>query len=92
MLHTYRSMYNKGNLYWGKMIEENDIWRITFFGGLIWVIALVIVAVFNSWDYNGITGLMGSLLGTGTMSKFILFCVMGLISVAICAYEAYIQK
>ncbi len=65
---------------------------LLFCGGLIGVIALTIVAAFNPWDYSGITGLMGSLLGTGTISIFVLFCVMGLIGMAICVYEAYIQK
>lgn len=78
------------------VIGHDDIgavlWRSTFFGGLIGVIALIIVAAFNPWDYNRITELKSSLLGTGTMSTFILFCVIGLIGMAICAYEAYIQK
>ena len=63
-----------------------------FSGGLIGVMSLTIVAAFNPWDYNGISGLRGSLLGTGTMSSFKFFCVMWLIGTIICGYEAYIQK
>lgn len=63
-----------------------------FCGGLIRAVSLIIVAAFNPWDYNGITGLRGSLLGTGTMSSFILFCAMRLIGIVICGYQAYIEK
>lgn len=63
-----------------------------FCTGFIGVISLVIVAAFNPWDYNGISGLRGSLLGTGTMSSFIFFCVIWLTGTVICGYQAYIEK
>ncbi len=65
---------------------------LLFFGGLNGVIALMFASVFNPWEYNGIDGLIGFLLGTRNMFIFILFCVMNLIGTAICVYEAYIQK
>ncbi len=63
-----------------------------FSGGLIGVVALLVVAAFNPWDYNGITGLTGSLLGTGTMPAFVFFCALGLLGAAICVHQAYIEK
>jgi len=65
---------------------------ILFSGGLIGVVALLVVAAFNPWDYNGITGLRGSLLGTGTMPAFVFFCALVLIGTVICVYEAYIKE
>ncbi|MFW5648305.1 MAG: hypothetical protein ACOCG5_04400 [Candidatus Alkaliphilus sp. MAG34] len=65
---------------------------LIFFGGLLGVIALVVMAALSPWSYNGIGGLWGALLGTGTMSAFILFSVMGLAGLVICIYEAYVRK
>lgn len=63
-----------------------------FSGGLIGAVALLVVAAFNRWDYNGITGLRGSLLGTGTMPAFLFFCALGLIGTVICVHQAYMDK
>jgi len=63
-----------------------------FVVGFIGVLALSIVAAFNPWTYNGITGLRGSLLGTGMMLPFRLFFAVGVVGSVICVYEAYIKK
>ncbi len=76
----------------GIRLKKMIFGMMLFLGGLIGVVALLIVTAFNPWSYNGISGLLGSLLGTGTMFSFILFCAMGLIGIGICAYEAYIRK
>lgn len=76
----------------GITLKKMIFGMMLFIGGLIGVISLTIVAAFNPWDYNGITGLRGSLLGTGTMSSFIFFCIMELIGTIICGYQAYIEK
>jgi uncharacterized membrane protein len=65
---------------------------LLFFGGLLGVIALVVMTAFSPWSYNGIGGLWGALLGTETMFPFILFSIMGLVGIAICVYEAYIRE
>lgn len=65
---------------------------LLFFGGLLGVISLVVMTAFQPWNYNGIMGLWGALLGTGTISAFILFAIMGLVGMTICVYEAYVRK
>ena len=65
---------------------------LLFIVGALGVLALSIVAALNPWSYNGITGLRGFLLGSGSMFQFILFCVIGIAGIAICTYEAYIKK
>lgn len=76
----------------GMTLKKMIFGMMLFSGGLIGVISLMIVAAFNPWNYNGIIGLRGSLLGTGTMSSFIFFCIMGLIGMVICGYQAYMEK
>ncbi len=68
------------------------------FGSLITLVGLVystfcfIYAVINPWDYNGITGLMGSFLGTHTLKPFIISMCFLIIGLIICGYEAYRKK
>lgn len=68
------------------------------FGTLIAIIGLVfstfsfVYAAFNPWDYNGISGLMGSFLGTNMLIPFIISVVVMLIGLIIVWFEAYRRK
>lgn len=67
----------------------------TIFGGLIALIGLVfsvsafICAAINPCDYNGITGLLGSFLGTDMLIPFIISTIVMLVGLTICGNEAY---
>lgn len=60
--------------------------------GLIFSAFCFVYAVMNPWDYNGITGLRGSFLGTHTWIPFITSIVTMAIGLLICFYEAYLRK
>lgn len=68
------------------------------FGILLSVIGLVfsafcfIWAVMNPWNWNGISGLLGSFLGTGTLVPFILSTALTAIGILICGIEAFRKK
>lgn len=65
------------------------------FGGLITLIGLTfttftfVYASLNPWNYNGITGLLGTFLGTGMLITFIISIIIMLTGLSICGYEAY---
>lgn len=68
------------------------------FGIMVAIIGLVfssfcfMYAAINPWNYDGITGLLGSFLGTSMLIPFIISIgVMG-IGLFICWYEAYYRK
>lgn len=69
-----------------------------FFGALlafcsiIEINVFVILSVIHPWDYNGITGLRGYLIGSGTTTIFALFCITFIIGMVICYNEAYKRK
>lgn len=60
-----------------------------FVNGFIGVLIMVCISIYNQWDYNGITGLKGFLLGTQTMQFFILCCLISIIGILICVSEIY---
>ena len=64
-------------------------------GILLTIIGLVlsafcfINAVLNPWNYNGIDGLLGSLLGTNTLIPFIISFVVMILGLVICFWRAF---
>jgi hypothetical protein len=60
--------------------------------GITWMVVLTALSVVHPWDYNGITGLYGFLLGSKTIYVFILATIMSVTGLGICFYEAYIRK
>lgn len=60
--------------------------------GTIGLISILTLSVQHPWDYNGITGLYGFLLGSQTLWVFLLFCVLFILGIVISFYEAYISK
>lgn len=68
------------------------------FGMLLAVIGLAFSsfcfawAVIHPWNYNGIDGLLGSFLGTGTLPPFLEGTAILLVGVLICGLEAYHRK
>jgi hypothetical protein len=64
---------------------------LSVFGFLITAFCLVYAAM-NPWSYNGVTGLIGSLLGTGTLFTFIISLALFIAGLIICWYEAYRRK
>ena len=60
--------------------------------GTIGLISIIALSVNNPWDYNGITGFYGFLLGSQTLWAFILFCLMFISGAFISFYEAYLSK
>jgi len=69
-----------------------------FFGALLFMYGFIVKTLFavlsfiHPWDYNNITGLRGFLLGTKTTWVFVLSCMMSIVGIVICFYEAYIRK
>lgn len=68
------------------------------FGGLLVIVGLsgaafcIVAAVAEPWNYNGITGLLGGLLGNRMLVPLILNSVVVVIGLVISWYEAYIRK
>lgn len=60
--------------------------------GTIGLISIITLSVIHPWDYNGITGIYGFLLGSQTLWAFILFCFMFISGTFISFYEAYFSK
>ncbi|NLZ92969.1 MAG: hypothetical protein GX922_02960 [Firmicutes bacterium] len=65
---------------------------LVFLCGMAGILVLLVLAVNNPWDYNGITGILGFLLGSQTLFAFIIFIIMFTGGLAICFYEAYFKK
>lgn len=65
---------------------------LVFLCGMTGILVLLVLAVNNPWDYNGITGILGFLLGSQTLFAFIIFIIMFTGGLAICFYEAYFKK
>lgn len=62
---------------------------LIFLLGLVMMILNYIFAMINPWDYNGITGILGSLLGTNTLGIFIFSILVIICGLYICWLEAY---
>ncbi|MFJ7667557.1 hypothetical protein ACIQXI_10625 [Lysinibacillus sp. NPDC097195] len=60
--------------------------------GTMGLISIIVLSVNNPWDYNGITGIYGFLLGSQTLWFFVLFCIMFILGTFISCYEAYFSK
>lgn len=65
---------------------------VLILSGIIGILVFVTLAIVHPWDYNEITGLLGFLLGSKTIWAFEIFCIMYIVGIAICFYEAYIRK
>ncbi|NLZ38319.1 MAG: hypothetical protein GX893_01750 [Firmicutes bacterium] len=65
---------------------------LVFLSGIAGILVLLVLAVNNPWDYNGITGIRGFLQGSQTLWIFIIFIIMFIGGLAICFYEAYFKK
>lgn len=65
---------------------------LLFLSGFIGILALVCTSIFKPWNYNGINGFAGFLLGSETLVFFILFCVLSVTGVTICSLEAYPRR
>jgi len=60
--------------------------------GLVYSFFCFLWAVKNPWYYNGIDGILGSFLGTGTLLPFILSLLLLIIGTAVCCCEAFRKK
>lgn len=60
------------------------VWQILGFLGAIIILCSVAP---HTWDYNGITGTAGSLLGLGLMPPFIVCVVLFVVGVVFCCKE-----
>ena len=57
--------------------------------GLIWSAVTIIYAAHNPWNWNGIQGLMGSLLGTRMLFLLLIALATMIVGLVICYKEAY---
>lgn len=79
------------NLLGGDFMISNKM----LFGVLITIIGLVfsafsfIYAAMNPWHWNGIGGLLGSLLGTHMLIPFIIGMLIMIVGIVLCFMEAY---
>lgn len=60
--------------------------------GLVYSVFFLVYAANNPWDYHGITGLKGSLLGTETYVPFIISLLAIVTGLVISWYESYKRK
>jgi hypothetical protein len=65
---------------------------VLFVSGLVGAITLTVAAIFAPAFCDNATGVLGSMLCFGTRLPFILLCVLGIIGLVICVYEAYFRK
>lgn len=68
------------------------IGALVFSWGMIGVLVLTVLAALNPWDYNGISGMRGALLGMGITKPYVIFIIMAVIGMAMCIYEGFIRK
>ena len=59
--------------------------------GIIGVNTIVVLSIVRPWNYNGIDGLAGFLLGTNTKGIFCIFVLMSVIGIGITYFEAYLR-
>ena len=57
--------------------------------GLVFSALCFIYAAMNPWDYDGITGLLGSFLGTRMLTPFIFSTIIMLAGLALCFWIAF---
>lgn len=81
-------IYDKGCIALKKMF----LGGLLFVGGFTGTLALVCISIFNPWDYNGIRGFRGFLLGSGTGLFFTIYCILSILGIVICSIEAYQKK
>ncbi|MDY6020470.1 MAG: hypothetical protein SPI70_03515 [Oscillospiraceae bacterium] len=60
--------------------------------GLVFSAFAFIYAALNPWNYNGITGLLGSFLGTHMLIPFIISTLVMLAGLAICFWRAFTKE
>lgn len=60
--------------------------------GLVFSTICFVNAVLNPWNYNGVSGLLGALLGTSTLIPFIVSLVVMILGLAICFWTAFRKK
>ena len=46
----------------------------------------------HKYNYNGITGTYGALLGNDLLTPYVIVCAIGIIGIIICIYETYLIK
>lgn len=63
-----------------------------FLVGSIGFLILSLYLSCHQYIYNGISGTYAALLGNELLVPYIVFCVIGLIGLIICVYEAYVRK
>lgn len=67
-----------------KKLILGTVWQILgFVGGII----ILCTAAPHPWDYNGITGIAGSLLGLGLMIPFLACAALFLVGGVLCCME-----
>lgn len=57
--------------------------------GLVFSSIFFINALCNPWSYNGTEGVLGSLLGTGTLVPFIVSLVFMIVRLGLCFWRAF---
>ena len=57
--------------------------------GLVFSALCFVNAVLNPWNYNGIDGLLGSLLGTKTLIPFIASLTVMVLGLVLCFWRAF---
>lgn len=65
---------------------------LMFVSGFIGILVLMCISIFKPWEYNGIGGFEGFLLGTDTKSFFHLYCVLFIVGISICIYGAFFKN
>jgi hypothetical protein len=63
-----------------------------FLCGVVGFLVFSLYLSANQCIYNSIDGTYGALLGNELLIPYLIFCVMGLIGLIICAYETYLRK
>ena len=74
------------------------MYKKMIFGVLLTIIGLVfaafsfVYAAWNPWDWNGIQGILGSMLGTHMLIPFITAMTVMIVGLVICYKDAYSEQ
>lgn len=60
--------------------------------GTVWTLTLTVLSIIHPWEYNGMDGLLGFLMGSNTVIIFIFAVMATLAGLCICLYESHLKK
>ena len=85
--------YNKVKFFLGgQRMKKFILGALMFSWGMVGVITLTIIIALNPWNYNGIDGIKGALLGMGVSVPYIIFWMLTLVGIFLCVIDIYLDN